>query len=66
MRETKLFLAGAWENGDDTAVVRSPWDAVPVSRVARAGPPTLDRAAEAAAKAAAADGTASGSGPAAE
>lgn len=52
MRETKLFLAGVWEDGDDTVVVRSPWDGSPVSRVARAGPPTLDRAAEAARKAA--------------
>lgn len=51
MRETKLFLAGVWQEGDDTVVVRSPWDGSPVSRVARAGPPTLDRAAEAALRA---------------
>ncbi len=48
MRETRLFLAGVWEEGDDATVVRSPWDGSPVSRVARAGPSTLDRAAEAA------------------
>jgi len=53
MRETKLFLAGAWEDGDDAVVLRSPWDGEPVSRAARAGPPTLERAAVAAAKAAA-------------
>jgi aldehyde dehydrogenase (NAD+)/glyceraldehyde-3-phosphate dehydrogenase (NADP+) len=52
MRETKLFLAGTWEDGDESVVVRSPWDGRPVSRVARAGPPTLDRAAAAATKAA--------------
>ncbi len=54
MRETKLFLAGAWEDGDGVAEIRSPWDDAPISRVARAGPPTLERAAAAAAKAAAA------------
>jgi aldehyde dehydrogenase (NAD+) len=52
MRETKLFLAGTWEDGDGTAEVRSPWDGTPVSRVARAGPPTLERAVAAAKKAA--------------
>lgn len=52
MRETKLFLAGSWEEGDDEVVLRSPWDATPVSRVARGGACTLERAAEAAAKAA--------------
>ena len=52
MRETKIFLAGAWEDGDEEIVLRSPWDGTPVSRVARAGPPTLDRAVEAATKAA--------------
>ena len=52
MRETKLFLAGAWEEGDAASEIRSPWDGTPVSRVGRAGPPTLRRAAEAAAKAA--------------
>lgn len=52
MRETKLFLAGRWEDGDGTAVVRSPWDGAAVSHVAKAGPPTLARAAEEAAKAA--------------
>ncbi len=38
MRETKLFLAGNREEGDDAVVLRSPWDGAPVSRVARAGP----------------------------
>ena len=52
MRETKLFLAGAWVEGDATVVVRSPWDGTPVSRVAWAGPPTLEKAAAAAEKAA--------------
>jgi len=52
MRETKLFLAGNREEGDDAVVLRSPWDGAPVSRVARAGPATLGRAADAAAKAA--------------
>lgn len=52
MRETKPFLAGVWAEGDDTVVVRSPWDGTPVSRVARGGPLTLERAADAAAKAA--------------
>ncbi len=52
MRETKLFLAGTWEDGDDEVVLRSPWNGSSVSRVARAGPATLERAAEAAAKAA--------------
>ena len=52
MRETKLFLAGTWEDGDGVAEIRSPWDGEPVSRVARAGPPTLERAAESATKAA--------------
>jgi aldehyde dehydrogenase (NAD+) len=52
MREVKLFLAGVWEDGDDAAIVRSPWDGTPVSRVARAGPQALERAAEAAARAA--------------
>ncbi len=51
MRETKLFLAGSWEEGDGTSDLLSPWDGAPVSRVAKAGPPTLERAAEAAAKA---------------
>lgn len=52
MRETRLFLAGTWEDGEGAAEIRSPWDGAPVSRVARAGAPTLERAAEAAAKAA--------------
>jgi acyl-CoA reductase-like NAD-dependent aldehyde dehydrogenase len=52
MRETGLFLAGAWEEGEEAVVVRSPWDAKPVSRVAWAGPRTLERAAAAAAHAA--------------
>ena len=52
MRETKLFLAGAWEDGDDTVEIRAPWDSAPVSRVSRGGPTTLERAAEAASKAA--------------
>ncbi len=52
MRETRLLLAGAWEEGDERVVVRSPWSGEPVSRVAWAGPPTLERAAAAAAKAA--------------
>jgi acyl-CoA reductase-like NAD-dependent aldehyde dehydrogenase len=51
MRETKLFLAGAWEDGEGSVEIRAPWDAAPVSRVARGGPRTLERAAEAAAKA---------------
>lgn len=54
MREAKLFLGGAWEDGDGAATVLSPWDGSPVSRVARGGPATLERAAEAATKAAAA------------
>lgn len=52
MRETKLYLAGTWEDGDGVTEIRSPWDGIPISRVARAGPPTLERAARAAAKAA--------------
>ena len=52
MRDMKLFLAGGWEDGDGEIVVRSPWDGTTVSHVARAGPPALERAAVAAAKAA--------------
>lgn len=52
MREVKLFLAGAWEDGEDAVEIRAPWDGAAVSRVARGGGATLERAAEAAAKAA--------------
>ncbi len=52
MRESKLFLAGAWEDGEDSFEVRSPWNGAVVSRVARGGARSLERAAEAAAKAA--------------
>jgi NAD-dependent aldehyde dehydrogenases len=48
MREQKLFLAGSWSDGEDALVVRSPWDGATVARVARGGPATLKRAAEAA------------------
>lgn len=51
MRETNLCLAGRWEDGDGTTVVRSPWDGTVVSHVAKAGPQTLARAADEAAKA---------------
>ena len=52
MRETKLFLAGSWQDGDGEADIRSPWDGAPVSRVAQAGPQTLEKAVGAAAGAA--------------
>lgn len=52
MREQKLFLAGRWEDGDGTAAVRSPWDGAVVAHVAKAGPATLGKAAEEAARAA--------------
>ena len=52
MRESKLFLAGAWEDGEDAFEVRSPWNGTAVSRVARGGARSLERAAVAAAKAA--------------
>ena len=52
MRETKLFLAGAWEDGDESVEIRSPWDGAAVSRVARTRAATLERAAASAAAAA--------------
>lgn len=57
MREAKLFLAGAWEDGEDSFEVRSPWDGAVVSRVARGGARTLERAAETASAAASAVAT---------
>lgn len=43
-----LFLAGAWDDGEGTLDVHSPWDGSVVARTARAGPRELELAAEAA------------------
>lgn len=45
MREMQLLLGGRWIDGDDSIVVRSPFDGREVSRVARGGPEILDSAA---------------------
>ncbi|NOZ95112.1 MAG: aldehyde dehydrogenase family protein [Acidobacteria bacterium] len=48
MRESKLFLAGSWVDGEDVMEIRSPYDGKVVSRVHRGGPEALEMAVEAA------------------
>jgi acyl-CoA reductase-like NAD-dependent aldehyde dehydrogenase len=51
MRTMQLLLAGVWQDGEDTIVVRSPFNGAEVARVARAGQMQIQRAAQAAADA---------------